>query len=251
MHVPSTVRFLELGTAGRGRGPPPRRIRGMRRPGSHHLDPSAGPAVDLPALVRQVEASVVTALTGSGVGSGIVYKSDGTILTHAHLVEGARQLSVAFADGRQVSAYVRAVDRATNVAVLHGPHGSDCGDVRDSATGGRHARRGHGKPAGIRGHGHLGHHLRTAPLDPRLGLHRDATGRPDPDQRYDLAGQLRGRRSTDEAGPQGRARPTFPRRRVRWLWASPSPRRKSSTSRTDYWPPEPPSMRTLAFSPAR
>ena len=50
--------------------------------------PSAGPAVDLPALVRQVEASVVTVLTGSGVGSGIVYKTDGTVVTNAHVVEG-------------------------------------------------------------------------------------------------------------------------------------------------------------------
>ncbi|MFF9214640.1 signal protein PDZ, partial [Streptomyces sp. NPDC014791] len=62
--------------------------------------PPAGPAVDLPALVRQVEASVVTVLTGSGVGSGIVYKTDGTIVTNAHVVEGARQVSVAFADGQ-------------------------------------------------------------------------------------------------------------------------------------------------------
>ena len=81
--------------------------------------PPAGPAVDLPALVRQVEASVVTVLTGSGVGSGIVYKTDGTIVTNAHVVEGARQVSVAFADGQQVSANVRAVDRVTDVAVLH------------------------------------------------------------------------------------------------------------------------------------
>ncbi len=80
--------------------------------------PSAGPAVDLPALVRQVEASVVTVLTGSGVGSGIVYKTDGTVVTNAHVVEGARQVSVAFADGQQVSANVRAVDRVTDVAVL-------------------------------------------------------------------------------------------------------------------------------------
>ncbi|MFE5702110.1 S1C family serine protease [Rhodococcus koreensis] len=81
--------------------------------------PAAGPAVDLPALVRQVEASVVTVLTGSGVGSGIVYKTDGTIVTNAHVVEGARQVSVAFADGQQVAANVRAVDRVADVAVLH------------------------------------------------------------------------------------------------------------------------------------
>ncbi len=60
----------------------------------------------------------MTVLTGSGVGSGIVYKTDGTIVTNAHVVEGAREVSVAFADGQQVSANVRAVDRVTDVAVL-------------------------------------------------------------------------------------------------------------------------------------
>lgn len=40
-------------------------------------------------------------LTGSGVGSGIVYKTDGTVVTNAHVVEGARQVSVAFADGNR------------------------------------------------------------------------------------------------------------------------------------------------------
>lgn len=57
--------------------------------------------MDLPALVRQVEASVVTVLTGSGVGSGIVYKTDGTIVTNAHVVEGARQVSVALRTGNR------------------------------------------------------------------------------------------------------------------------------------------------------
>ncbi|EID81792.1 serine protease [Rhodococcus opacus RKJ300 = JCM 13270] len=52
------------------------------------------------------------------MGSGIVYKTDGTIVTNAHVVEGAREVSVAFADGQQVSANVRAVDRVTDVAVL-------------------------------------------------------------------------------------------------------------------------------------
>ena len=37
---------------------------------------SAAPA-DIPALVRQVEPSIVTVLTESGLGSGVVYKTDG------------------------------------------------------------------------------------------------------------------------------------------------------------------------------
>ena len=61
---------------------------------------------------------MVTVLNQSGVGSGIVYKSDGTKVTNAHVVDGAEQVTVAFADGQQVPARVRAADRLSDVAVL-------------------------------------------------------------------------------------------------------------------------------------
>jgi S1-C subfamily serine protease len=81
--------------------------------------PVQAAAADIPELVRQVEPSVVTVLDGGGgVGSGIVYKADGTIVTNAHVVDGARQVTVAFADGQQVPARVRAADRLSDVAVL-------------------------------------------------------------------------------------------------------------------------------------
>lgn len=75
-------------------------------------------AGDIPAMVRQVEPWVVTVLNQSGLGSGIVYKPDGTIVTNAHVVGDARQVTVAFADGQQVSATVRAVDQLADVAVV-------------------------------------------------------------------------------------------------------------------------------------
>jgi serine protease DegQ len=78
---------------------------------------SAAPA-DIPALVRQVEPSIVTVLTESGLGSGVVYKTDGTIITDAHVVAGAQQITVAFADGQQVPAKARAADQLSDVAVL-------------------------------------------------------------------------------------------------------------------------------------
>jgi len=78
----------------------------------------AAPAGDIPALVRQVEPSVVTVLTQKGLGSGVVYNADGIIVTDAHVVAGATQVKVAFADGQQVNATVRAADQATDVAVL-------------------------------------------------------------------------------------------------------------------------------------
>jgi S1-C subfamily serine protease len=56
-------------------------------------------------------------LTESGPGSGIVYKADGTIVTDAHVVAGAHDIIVAFADGQQVKANVRASDDVADVAV--------------------------------------------------------------------------------------------------------------------------------------
>jgi serine protease DegQ len=79
---------------------------------------AARPATDIPAMVRQLEPSVVTILNRSGLGSGIVYKTDGTIVTNAHVVGDARQVTVGFADGQQVSATVRAADKLSDVAVV-------------------------------------------------------------------------------------------------------------------------------------
>ena len=85
-------------------------------------DPVTPPAIaaglDLPALVRQLEPSVVTVLTDRGLGSGIVYKADGTIVTNAHVVAGVQDVTVALADGQQVPAKVRAADEVADVAVI-------------------------------------------------------------------------------------------------------------------------------------
>jgi serine protease DegQ len=73
---------------------------------------------DVPALVRRVEPSVVTVLTDGGLGSGIVYKADGTIVTNAHVVARVQDVTVALADGQQVPGKVRAVDEVSDVAVI-------------------------------------------------------------------------------------------------------------------------------------
>lgn len=75
-------------------------------------------AGDVPALVQKTEPSVVTVRTAKGLGSGVVYKSDGTIVTDAHVVAGATAVKVAFADCQPVSVTVRAGDPVSDVAVL-------------------------------------------------------------------------------------------------------------------------------------
>lgn len=85
------------------------------------------PAV--PGIVREVEPSVVTIRTQIGLGSGVVYKSDGTIVTDAHVVEDQQKqpfqtVEVQFADGKSSKAKVIGVDDITDVAVIKAERGN-------------------------------------------------------------------------------------------------------------------------------
>lgn len=79
---------------------------------------AAGPLADIPAIVERVTPSVVTVVTKSGLGSGVVWSSDGVVVTNAHVVSGSTALDVAFADGRHSPAKVQATDPVTDLAVL-------------------------------------------------------------------------------------------------------------------------------------
>jgi serine protease DegQ len=78
----------------------------------------------IPDVVEQVQPSIVTVFAaggngGQGVGSGVIYRSGGTILTNNHVVAGASQVDVAFADGNRVPGRVTAIDPDTDLAVIH------------------------------------------------------------------------------------------------------------------------------------
>jgi S1-C subfamily serine protease len=68
----------------------------------------AGPSLDIRALLDKVRPSVVSIHTGTrsgdAAGSGVVLRSDGLVLTNAHVVEGASRIEVDFADGQSVPA---------------------------------------------------------------------------------------------------------------------------------------------------
>ena len=53
-----------------------------------------------------------------GSGSGFVISSDGFIVTNNHVIEDAREIKVALADGRTVSAELKGTDPSTDIAVL-------------------------------------------------------------------------------------------------------------------------------------
>ncbi|HZD01570.1 MAG TPA: trypsin-like peptidase domain-containing protein [Actinomycetes bacterium] len=72
----------------------------------------------IPGVVRRVQPSVVTIITGQGLGSGVVWSRDGVIVTDHHVVAGSTQVQVAFADGRRVTGTVKAQDQVTDLAVV-------------------------------------------------------------------------------------------------------------------------------------
>jgi serine protease Do len=55
---------------------------------------------------------------GAGIGSGFITRSDGVIVTNAHVVSGATRVSVAMRDGTTVPARVLGVDETNDLAVL-------------------------------------------------------------------------------------------------------------------------------------
>ncbi|HEX9638536.1 MAG TPA: DegQ family serine endoprotease [Acidobacteriota bacterium] len=53
-----------------------------------------------------------------GLGSGVIVRSDGIILTNNHVVEDADEIKVVLSDGREIDAEVKGTDPRTDVAVL-------------------------------------------------------------------------------------------------------------------------------------
>jgi serine protease Do len=53
-----------------------------------------------------------------GTGSGFIIKSDGLILTNAHVVDGAERVTVTLTDGRSLTGRVLGEDRQADVAVV-------------------------------------------------------------------------------------------------------------------------------------
>ncbi|HSO49616.1 MAG TPA: trypsin-like peptidase domain-containing protein [Acidimicrobiia bacterium] len=69
------------------------------------------------AIPSSVAVETGSAL-GDGGGSGVVYSSDGYIITNHHVVDGATEVVVVFADGGRWEAEVIGSDPLTDIAVL-------------------------------------------------------------------------------------------------------------------------------------
>jgi serine protease Do len=67
--------------------------------------------------VSGIEQTPFGAQKQEGLGSGVIYRSDGYIITNNHVVEGATDVNVAFADGTIEDASVVGADPNTEIAV--------------------------------------------------------------------------------------------------------------------------------------
>lgn len=78
----------------------------------------------LPSLVLIQTEGAGEKPEGSGIGSGVIIRDDGTILTANHVIEGARTISVTFADGTESKAEVVSVF-PNDLAVLRAAQGPE------------------------------------------------------------------------------------------------------------------------------
>jgi 2-alkenal reductase len=76
-----------------------------------------------PAVVRitvrgSSDAGNLGVIPATGVGSGVIYNSDGWILTNRHVVEGGNEFDVELKDGRVLSGEVYGIDTLTDLAIV-------------------------------------------------------------------------------------------------------------------------------------
>jgi serine protease Do len=76
-----------------------------------------GPSV-VQVNVQATQNTVFGSAPAESVGSGVIYRKDGYIITNNHVVEGASEVSVAFADGTTERAEVVGRDPDTEIAVI-------------------------------------------------------------------------------------------------------------------------------------
>ena len=80
---------------------------------------SSGPASAVAErAIPSIVAVEVSSFLGQGGGSGVVYGTEGYVITNHHVVDGATSVAVVFADGARYDAEVVGSDALTDLAVI-------------------------------------------------------------------------------------------------------------------------------------
>ncbi len=103
-------------------------VQEMFKTTSGYTAQAATPKSDAASVYHRVQPSVVyiTAETeeGTSQGSGVIISADGLVITNAHVIEGAQDITVELNNGRKVQAEVVSVGRSecTDLALLRLPN---------------------------------------------------------------------------------------------------------------------------------
>ena len=80
---------------------------------------STSPVVDMAERLRPAIVQLKVQLPGrTGTGSGVVFRTDGHVLTNAHLVEGATAITAMTAAGHEIDGRLVGTDRETDTGVV-------------------------------------------------------------------------------------------------------------------------------------
>src|SRR5204862_5694933 len=83
--------------------------------------PPAAGTVDVVAIADRARPAIAQVRVGAGrtgSGSGVIFRSDGEVLTNAHVIEGGASITVVLSNGRELPATVVGSDAETDTAVL-------------------------------------------------------------------------------------------------------------------------------------
>jgi S1-C subfamily serine protease len=78
--------------------------------------PTPNATLTVPDLYKRAGPSVVVIQAGKSLGTGVIAADDGTILTAHHVVKGAKNVTLTFADGTKTKAVVASANPKRDVA---------------------------------------------------------------------------------------------------------------------------------------